>query len=425
MKKLFTPLLFLIAQAAIAQPGQVRILFYGIHCQQPTTDNPLGMDGVGDEVFVMSYAGVTRPNSATTTLHINGGCQVYGEVERSLKGKCGWQREKAGTAGVLGGFKSGDVFIQHPNKQIILVDKKMTSDDVAFVMPSVWEFDIEQSNYPSGEFSRISEQEGKSIFFQQKIVNYFTNISYNPDHYGFLIAGRHLDLDMKYAPVFKPFVGQQVSRPIGMTAGHEFSSVVLALNTRMAALLAGKDFGYGAGVVPVLFNDVTLGNTANRGIYSILYKIEFKPDAVATTPSTPVAPPPAARTNTTPAVPSQVNPTNTPVNLNLRKTAANTAANITGNWGGSWDNASLNPKANAFTIRFNIDNTMQWLDVRGSVVGSGSYTVNGYEVVGSCQLTSGETMPFRGIISGDRISGTWGSTKTAGGEKNWEVVRQP
>ncbi|WP_276481055.1 hypothetical protein [Paraflavitalea pollutisoli] len=422
MKKLLAPLLFLVAQSTIAQSGQLRILFYGIHCQQPTTDNPLGMDGVGDEVFVMSYAAVTKPNYVAPTLNINGGCQVYGEVERSLKGKCGWQREKAGTAGVLGGFKSGDVYTQTANRQIILVDKKMAADEVAFVMPSVWEFDIEQGNYPSGEFGRVSEQEGKSVFFQQKIVNYYTNISYNPDHYGFLIAGRHLDLDTKYAPIFKPFVGQPVSRPIGMTAGHEFSSVVLAINTRMAALLVNKDFGYGVGVVPVLFNDVTLGNTANKGIYSMLFKIEFKPDAVAPS-STPVAPPPAARANTTPVVPTNVNPANAPVNMNIRKNATTTSVNITGSWAGSWDNAS---RTGSYVMRFNKDGSMQWLDVRGNVLGSGQYTVSGYEITGNCQLTHGESIPFRGTLSGaDRISGKWGSTKSTGGEKNWELVKQP
>lgn len=425
MKKLLTSLLLLAASTIFAQTGQVRILFYGIHCQQPTTDNPLGMDGVGDEIFIMTHAAVTKPNYVAPTLNINGGCQVYGEVERSLKGKCGWTREKAGTAGVLGGFRSGDVFTQHPNKQIILVDKKMGADEVAFVLPSVWEFDNEQGNYPSGEFGRISEQEGKSVFLQQKIVNYFANVSYNPDHYGFLIAGRHLDLDSKYAPVFKPFVGQPVSRPIGMTAGHEFSSVVLALNTRMAALLVNKDFGYGAGVVPVLFNDVTLGNTTSRGIYSILFRIEFKPDAAVATPTTPVAPPPASRANTTPSVPTNINPANSAANLNIRKTAAITSAIITGNWGGNWNNTSLNAKSNAYTIRFNRDNTMQWLDVRGNVAGSGQYSVSGNEVTGTCQLTTGETIPFRGTLSGDRINGKWGSSRTAGGEKNWELVKQP
>ena len=405
-------LTFLILTAfvnAYPQSGVLKVRQFGYVCHQQTADDILGMDGISDEVIFFNYSFVSTGNNTLAPARGLGGNFIYGEKQNSMKD---WNiRVKTGTASINGGIKTGDR--EYFSSASYVIDQVIGPDYVVCIAPSIWEYDnTTEYNRPSIEFINKTKATLGSIFFQQQVRSQLAGFNYNGiDNYNFLIPGRYIDLDNQYANVFKPFPGLQHTRPIGMMPNNEFSSQVMVLNSRLAALLANKDFGYGQGVVPILYNDVTLGNTVNHGVYSILLKVEFTADATRPAAAPPPPPPPTQPTT------AQLPVTNTK-DFGIIKTTTTAQATVAGTWVGTWGNGNDN-SPNFYSFRLNTDGTMQLIDAKGNITASGSYIFSKSQLTGSYTYTNADTYSFAATIDVSNIMyGTWGqgSNSTNGGK---------
>jgi hypothetical protein len=402
----FLGLLFL-STTMLAQSGKLSIRMYGIICHQQTADNILGMDGVGDEIFLWFYHGVNK--SANTIAPVrNIGSPTFAEKTSLMSSNDFYAREKAGTASVNGGFKTGDTYIINDLRYIIQ-NEAITTSTVVFISPSIWEYDKEvEYPFPSAAFASTTKNALGTIFFQEQVRNTLTNFNYNGiDNNNYMLAGNNLGLGNQYLNIFKPFAGKQCSLPIGMNTNHEFSSIVIALNSRIVSILATKDYGYGQGIIPVLFSDVSLGNNANHGVYSVLLKVEFTADATA-----PAPPPPPTQPTTTQL------PVTNKKDFGIIENTTTTQTTIAGTWVGTWGSRNDN-SPNFYSFRLNADGTMQLIDSKGNITASGSYSFSKSQLAGSYTYLNADTYSFAATMDASNImNGSWGqgSNSTNGGK---------
>ena len=412
----FLGLLFL-STTMLAQSGKLSIRMYGIVCHQQTADNILGMDGVGDEIYLVFYHGVNK--SANTIAPVrNIYSPTFAEKTSLMSSNDFYAREKAGSASVNGGLKTGDTYIINGLRYIIQ-NEAITPSTVVFISPSIWEYDKEvEYPIPSAAFHQISKAALGTIFFQEQIRNTLANFNYNGiDNNSYMLAGNNLGLGTQYLNVFKPFIGKQCSRPIGMNTNHEFSSMVIALNSRIVSILATKDYGYGQGIIPVLFSDVSLGNNINHGVYSILLKFEFIAD-----PFVPAPPPPPASTssNNTQTAPP---PTSTINTIAIKNTQLSSPTGIAAIWAGTYGTGTNN-SPNFYSFQLNADGTMQVLNNAGGAIANGTYTFSKNVISGKYSYSDGSVFLFTGTVENNTMNGTWESEKRGNSGGKWTMTNK-
>ena len=412
----FLGLLFL-STTMLAQSGKLSIRMYGIVCHQQTADNILGMDGVGDEIYLLFFHGVNK--SANTVAPVrNIYSPTFAEKTSLMSSNDFYAREKAGSASVNGGLKTGDTYIINGLRYIIQ-NEAITPSTVVFISPSIWEYDKEvEYPIPSAAFYQISKAALGTIFFQEQIRNTLANFNYNGiDNNSYMLAGNNLGLGTQYLNVFKPFIGKQCSRPIGMNTNHEFSSMVIALNSRIVSILATKDYGYGQGIIPVLFSDVSLGNNTNHGVFSILLKFEFIAD-----PFVPAPPPPPASTssNNTQTAPP---PTSTINTIAIKNTQLSSPTGIAAIWAGTYGTGTNN-SPNFYSFQLNADGTMQVLNNAGGAIANGTYTFSKNVISGKYSYSDGSVFLFTGTVENNTMNGTWESEKRGNSGGKWTMTNK-
>ena len=411
-------------QQSAAQSGKASIRMQGIICTRETGDDIFGMDGVGDEIYLnFNYLLNTGPNTLAPARNIS--CPVLGEVNSFMSYSEKLSREKAGTASTNGGIKTGDTY-SFKGLRYIIMDQRVNTNSLIMICPSVWEYDKEnEASFPASIYYNTVKATMGTIFFQENIRRIAQNPPYVAvNNENFQIPGTTAGLDIPISGMLKSFDGKLCSRPIGVDRNNEYKSTLLVFNSRMLQWLSTKDFGYGAGFVPISFSDVALGNTRNHGIYTMLLKVDYTPDPV-TTPAPPPPPPP-------PPPPAPVNnpPIKVAISENKKLTLKNaqpvknmpTASTLNGTWAGNFLTGKM-IKQGANRVQFNADGTMNVQNANGNTIGTGNYTFHNDQVNGSCTISGSELLSFTGNLTGSTLTGTWGVNKSQTGSGNWSLTR--
>ena len=255
--------------------GPVTISFHGFICNRTTNDDALGMDGVGDEVSVHFWNWTTV---ATNRANFNGMSRIYGE-DFLLP-----SRVKAGSATINGGIKSGDSYNREGvygdgDPQILsnyaIINTFCSQNTLIAILPTIWERDNGTLGVtPIQDFGVATNSAFNDMAIKQKIWEFRDSYTYNDNNpYGYFVAGRNIGLDAKYAGMFTAHKNKLASRPIGLFPNWDFSSQLLVLTPKTIKIIAEKDYGYGKGIIPVLYNEESLGNTFGHGNYIILLRV--------------------------------------------------------------------------------------------------------------------------------------------------------
>jgi hypothetical protein len=299
MKKsiaLFTILIATITQAQISKipqaqkfqsssSGYFRIVAKGFTCNKETNDDILERDGKRDEIYLTSLsvmldrANNTLPNTAVKVRSRNMG-DINGrgpESKWALAGSAG---------GGLGGIQTGDNI---PDMEPWKNNAPASGDLLPFVL---WEGKLESGGNSVIIHPTIMEYDGPADFLTNFWTNSFLGIftkatvglasvpfqalgiggglfnnsydngpgvwpvptavqQYNDVFYKLDLAALSAQEQAKYA------VRSDApnDRPIGLNNNSQFAPLEIRLNYTNAQSIAEKDFGYGKGIVPILFRD--------------------------------------------------------------------------------------------------------------------------------------------------------------------------
>jgi hypothetical protein len=423
MKKVFiASFVLLISCGAFAQQaGRVKISFAGFKCLKETADDILHLDGKADEVFLRFYF-TLADKSGNTKLKYSNQTDVYGDNY----GPFG-NRVNAGSAvdlfgNLRGGIKAGDNYYCNN----VIGEYDLAAGDVLTVVPTIWEWDPGtgyESSFDAtidGAYTVIN-QKASALSNQRFPTGGLLGIS-GTDILGLMLLDGGSFLSLKAAFGITGALTPK-PRPIGITTTGDYSPKAVLLNANVMQQVAGSNFGYGAGVIPVQYNEEALGNTRDHGNYIVLLKVEFTPKP---TVGTPPPPPPPNSTNT--SSPSGNTGSKTAA-ANLRKAEAppapktTSATTIVGNWTGTYGNGeSTSP--NYYAFKLNADGTMQMLAANGNVMANGTYTYANNQLNGTYTYTNAGAFSFSATMdAAGKLNGTWGSGANVRGGGRWMMSK--
>lgn len=404
MKKLITILFAVIITASsfAQQAGRVRISFVGFQCIRETSDDILHLDGKVDEVF-LNFSFTMAGLDGTTKFKYQNRTGIYGDAHGPFS-----NRISAGSAldlfgNLKGGIRGGDSY----SCNNIIGEYDMAAGDVLSVVPTIWEWDNGSDNFSS---------------FIGNLENSFTSMNqttpqvvktFSPATMG--LSALVTDGGVINIPAFSDLrlrgIARIGTRPIGITLEESFVPKVVILNSQILQAIAGSNYGYGQGVIPVQYNEEALGNSRDHGNYIVLIRAEFTAKASAPAPA---PPPPVATGNTS------KNPTG-----NLRKTTRPSSGNtITGSWIGTYGNGESN-NTNYYSFRMNADGTMQVVAANGNVMANGNYTYTNNQLTGNYNYTNSGNYSFSATMdTNGTLNGTWGSGSNVRGGGRWMMSKQ-
>jgi hypothetical protein len=413
MKKIIVvSLIFLITTNAFSQQaGRVKISFAGFKCMRETTDDLLQLDGKGDEIFLRFYFTLADRNG-NTKLKYSNQTDTYGDNY----GPFG-NRINAGSAvdlfgNLRGGIKAGDNYYCNN----IVGEYDLAGGDVLTVVPTIWEWDPGngfESSFDAtidGAYT-VMNQKASDLSNQRFATTSLVGAS-GFDMLGLVLIDAGSLLSLK---AFFNIVGALTPkpRPIGITTRGDYSPKAVLLNANVMQQIASSNFGYGAGVIPIQYNEEALGNSRDHGNYIVLLKVEFtpKPGAVTSTPP----PPPTASANNN----------NTSSTSNVRKMERPAAGgSITGNWAGTYGNGESN-NPNFYSFRLNADGTMQVTAANGNVIANGNYTYTNNQLTGTYTYTNSGSFSFSAAMEANgTLNGTWGSGNNVRGGGKWIMTKK-
>jgi len=423
MKRLlFASFIILATLNTIAQQaGRVKVSFAGLKCLRETADDILHLDGKADEVFLRFYFTVAD-KFGNTKLKYSNQTDTYGD-NHGIFGN----RINAGSAldlfgNLKGGIKAGDNYYCNN----IIGEYDLAAGDVLTVVPTIWEWD------PGNGFENSFDAsiEGAYTIMNQKASSLSNQRFGSPiggaDILGLVLIDAGSFLSLK---AFFNIVGELTPkpRPIGITKTGEYSPKAALLNANIMQQMANSNFGYGAGVIPIQYNEEALGNTRDHGNYIVLLKVEFTPKP-GTTANNGAPPPPSSgyNNNSVPPPPPPSAPANNSKNSagNLRKMDRPSPGNsIAGNWAGTYGNGESN-NSNYYSFKLNPDGTMQVMAANGNVMANGNYTYANDQLAGTYTYTTSGTYSFSAQMGNGTLNGTWGSGSNVRGGGRWVMTKK-
>jgi hypothetical protein len=285
MKKLFITLIMIAAIWTLtAQPGRVKIYFNGFVCDRETWDDILHLDGKCDEVFLTFQISVADANG-NTKLTYEYKTPTYGDANGAFG-----NRISAGSCvdlfgGAKGGIRGGDRYLTND----LIGEFDIASTDLVSVVPVLWEWDPEQVvvdpllSALKSATATISRETAK---FPGSTSGAFSPVVSTINDVSKFIFPANIFMVPDFFNVIQTVVGQQGTRPIGVTAQGNFSPNVMVLSPQLMTNNSKINMGYGAGVVPVKYFETELGNEREHGNYLVLMRAEFTPSATTTTTAT-------------------------------------------------------------------------------------------------------------------------------------------
>jgi hypothetical protein len=426
MKKIIIAslILFTTLSAIAQQAGRVRISFAGFKCMRETADDILHLDGKADEVFLRFYFTLADRNG-NTKLKYSNQTDLYGDNY----GPFG-NRINAGSAvdlfgNLKGGIKGGDNYYCNN----IIGEYDLGAGDILTVIPTIWEWD------PGNGFETAFDAtiDGAYTVMNQK-ASALSNQRFgtilgtsSTDILGLVLIDAGSFLSLKS---FFNIIGELTPkpRPIGITKTGEYSPKAVLLNANAMQQMAGSNFGYGAGVIPIQYSEEAIGNTRDHGNYIVLLKVEFTPKPIAATPPAPPPPPRSSGNNVAPPPPPPPpsNATNSKtVSGNFRKMEKpSSGSSISGNWQGTYGNGESN-NPNYYSFRLNTDGSMQVVAANGNVIANGNYTYTNNQLTGTYTYTNAGSYSFSAIMEASgTLNGTWGSGSNVRGGGKWVMTKK-
>ncbi|MGC4103159.1 hypothetical protein [Ferruginibacter sp.] len=404
MKKIITALFFLTtATSLFAQSGRIRIYFAGFECYRETWDDILNTDGKGDEVF-FTFNFILADRNGNVKRSYEKRTSVYGDATGPFS-----NRISAGTCVDLfnhnmGGIKGGDKYYCND----LISEYDVADGDVLTVIPVGWEHDPIADN---------------SISFASTIKSAYTNIAQKlaPIAIGLNIATGNLAglvIPMTALGISKikaggdqGELGRPGTRPIGMEKYGDFTPLAVPLKTSDLVNITRSNTGFGNGVIGTNYNEEAVNNLRDHGNYTILFKVEFTPDPVAT----------PANTGNTQTGNTQTN--NTKTTGGVKTINMPVGSSVAGTWTGTYGTGNNNGP-NFYSFRLNADGTMQVVSNTGAVIANGTYIFSNNQLSGSYTYTSSGRFSFAATLQANgAFNGTWGSNSNTSGGGNWVMSK--
>jgi hypothetical protein len=425
MKKglLLVLIAFTLVAAEAQQAGRAKISFVGFRCMRETADDILHLDGKADEVFFRFYFTIAAQNG-NMKLKYSNQSDTYGDAHGIFG-----NRVSAGSAvdlfgGLRGGIKGGDNYYCNN----VIGEYDLAAGDVLTLVPTIWEWDPGngyQNAFDAtidGAYATVNQK--ASMISNTQLAA--SNARPGAEMLGlFLVDAGHF---LALKAVFN-IIGELTPkpRPIGITTNGDYSPKAVLLNANVMQGIANSNFGYGAGVIPVQYNEEAIGNARDHGNYIILLKVEFTPSATSNSGyNNAPPPPPRSNTNTAPPPPPANTNTNAPPPATsssnpagMRKVIKPVTVTIDGVWAGTWGNADSNGP-NQYSFRLNTDGTMQVIGANGAITANGSYNFSNNQLQGSYTYTGGGQFSFFATMDANgTLNGTWGTGSNARGSGKW------
>ncbi|VXC39802.1 conserved hypothetical protein [Flavobacterium sp. 9AF] len=279
-----------------------RVSVKGFICNRETSDDILERDGKHDEIYLtsLSYLVNSQGNSIPSTA-IKTKSKFLGDINgRGPENK--WAM--AGSApGLLGGIQSGD---QIPDNEPWKNNALHSGDLLPFVL---WEGELKQGSDYAVIHPGIMEWDGPADFLTNFWHNSFAAMVLKPGVGIASLPFRALGIgntdDYNNSPgVFPaPTVMQQfgnifyradlqslstsdfqkfhvgtdrpIDRPIGVEKSDIFNPLQIRLDYNTATTLSQRDFGYGRGIIPIVYRD----REDLKGEYTVFISFEKITDA--------------------------------------------------------------------------------------------------------------------------------------------------
>jgi len=285
MKKLFILMTIVTLTLTLtAQPGRVKVYFNGFVCDRETWDDILHLDGKCDEVFLTFQISVADANG-NTKLTYEYKTPTYGDATGAFG-----NRVSAGSCvdlfgGARGGIRGGDRYLTND----LIGEFDIAATDIVSIVPIIWEWDPGQDvinpvlTKLKNSTTTISRETAK--FLGSPDGTFSPVVSTIGDISRFVFPGTLLLVPDFYRDI-QSVIGQQGTRPIGMTAQGNFTPQVMVLSPQLMTNNARINMGYGLGVVPVKYFETDLGNEREHGNYLVLIRTEFTPTQTTTTTAT-------------------------------------------------------------------------------------------------------------------------------------------
>lgn len=414
MKKIITlAILSIIVNVLFAQGGRIKVYFAGFDCYRETWDDILHGDGKGDEVF-FNFAFTLGDKSGNSKLSYEKRTAVYGDATGQFSNRINVGSFVDLFGNNRGGIKAGDTYRSND----LIGEYDMADGDILTVIPTGWEYDPIADN--SAAFQSTLRGFYQSI--NQKLAPVMIGFNVLTGNLGGVIyhAGS-LGLSGIKAGGDQGELGRPGTRPIGMEKYGDFSPKMAALNTPNLNTICNSDMGFGKGVIGINYDEVAVGNSRDHGNYTILLRIEYTPKQTTASTNNPPPPPPSSNYNNTPPPPPAATTTNSknPAGSNLRKAEMPVSANsIAGNWAGTYGNGE-NSTPSFYSFKLNADGTMQLVDANGNVIAKGNYSFSNNQLSGTYTYNNGGAFSVAAALSGNQLTGTWGSGTSASGGGKW------
>lgn len=408
MKQIIALLLMLysFSTADAQQAGRTRISFIGFNCLRESWDDAMQLDGKCDEVFLNFNVTIAKKDGSTV-FNYEKMTPVYGDNNGSFG-----NRTNAGSCTDLfgnlkGGIKTGDTYRCNE----IIGEYNLDAGDVVSLIPTMWEWDPEQSLVSK----ILSGIKSHTNAMNQRIVGLVNSVTPTVGNYrNFILEGNQLNLPSS-EDLLQSILGKQGTRPIGMATNGAFVPKVIAFTPGFIQMALTSNFGYGTGIIPVSYNEEMIGNSRDHGNYVLLFKAEWIPATSTTVTNTTQ---PVAVSGSTSTVLVQKRVTNSTLATNNTTTLP---SSLPGNWQGTL--TETNGPSKALRIQLNADKTMlvQSSNARakGNLAGTFSFDNNTFK--GTYTDENGTVTTLTGNFNGSNLltgsftrgskGGTWSLSK--------------
>lgn len=430
-------LLVTVSAEAQQQAGRVRLSFVGFKCFRETWDDAMQLDGKCDEVL-LNFNFTMAAADGSTKFQYKFRTDTYGDANGAFGSRVSVGSCKDVFGGAVGGITAGDSYATNR----IIGEYDMAAGDALNVIPTIWEWDP-GTDIISTVLGRIESGISGMNVKVMEVVRSGTGLIQSPvsGHINsvteFLVKGNFLNLPSA-SEITQTTVGKQATRPIGMTMDGKFEPYVAVLTTPIIKAMVNSNFGYGAGVIPVHYDEELMGNSRDHGSYVIFLKIDFTPSGTSSTSGTTTTAPTTTTTtlgrvssnlaNTTLSAPSTTAPTTTPTQTTQPAAQPSGASStavppaLVGTWQGTFSEAG---GANAKQFRFQLgaDKRITILsnNPKERQQGSGTFTYDATGFRASFTDNKGVATNLAGLFNGvNQINGNWAQV---GKQGTWAVVK--
>jgi hypothetical protein len=226
--------------------GSFQVSLNGFHVNRQTRDNPLDLDGPGDEIFIRdaTFKIDAKGHSHNIAYSTTGARSSIYNVRTGDSFPARGAETGAGlplTLGIPHSYYSGDII----------------HGEALVIFPALWEWDSDdEAPRNLGDAFLAMARDPHLVSF----VSRFLSIPTGTDIRAFIKKGSVMGLPLTVTLGHGPLgLGEVGNRPIGMTRRdadtYQFDPTVVIITYEAADMISRNDFGHGLGIVPLRFVD--------------------------------------------------------------------------------------------------------------------------------------------------------------------------